>query len=422
MDTKTGMRGRLWAMCALLGAATLAGCGGSGGGGAATSASTDGTRATVILTDSPREDYGHVWATIYKVDLVSASGETVTVFDEADGRQIDLKTLRDASGERYAFLSSASVPQGSYTGVNVTVGATMQLFRGTTATGDPLPVDSSVPRDASGNPVLSLTFRSPKTLGTGATNVVVDFNLARFVVRDSKVLPIIGEGEGTGVGDPARHNADDYRGTVSGVSGTAPALTFTLTRRDGTTVTVATSASTALFGNGAIADSAQVNVRGTLDTTTQTLTATEVEVRGANQSQREPRVIGAVTDLNADAGTFTLTPQTAQCITPTTTALKVVVTDTTTYRGDAGATQAKADFFTALATTPNAAVEGTVDTATNTLTATSVKVVDPAHDRGGPRNADQTHNSGPNGDGPGGGQFRPGSSRATWGNGTLAAQ
>ena len=127
---------------------TLAGCGGGSGSASTASAS----RATVLLTDSFREDFGHVWATVYHVELVpQGGGSPFVLFDDPTGRQIDLKTLRDAAGARYSFLGSATVPEGTYTGVSVTIGTTMQLFRSGVAVGDPITVDSSVPLDSSGH-------------------------------------------------------------------------------------------------------------------------------------------------------------------------------------------------------------------------------------------------------------------------------
>ncbi|MDX1931801.1 MAG: DUF4382 domain-containing protein [Capsulimonadales bacterium] len=383
------------------GALALSGCSGSSSGNAA---SATGGRATILLTDSFREDFAHVWATLYHVELTpEAGGAAVVVFDDPNGVTIDLKTLRDASGERYVFLGSSSVPSGVYSGVNVTVGPTFRLFRNGTAVGDPLAVDDSVPKDASGRPVLSVTFSSPKTLGTGTTNLIIDFDLARFILRGSKVLPALKEGSAAGLTLADRHNKNDYRGTVRDLTGTAPDLTFTLTRRDGTTVTVRTSAATALYGS-TLANNAVVEVRGTLDTTSQTLVATEIEVRDTAIDLRKPRLFGTASDLEATAGTFTLTPATSLCMVPTETTVRVVTTGDTLFRGDTGATLTRTEFFAALASTPNALVEGTYDSATNTLTAIRVKVTDTTQDGGWIRER--------NG-------FRRGGKRGDWGNGAL---
>lgn len=369
-----------------LGALTLAGCGGSGAG----SSSTSRAKATVMLTDSFREDFGHVWATIYKVELVAQDGSAVVVFDDPSGRQIDLKTLRDASGARYSFLSSATVPDGTYTGASVTVGATMQLYKAGVAVGDPIAVDSSIPTNSSGQPVLSVTFRAAKTISASSSatssTVCIDFDLARFVLRNSKVLPALAEGDGAGLTNPDRHEKDDYHGVVSGLTGTAPDLTFTLNRGRGMSVTVTTTASTALYG-ATLAEGSVVEVTGTLDTTAGTLVATRLEVRGAGAPSSEtesdnPRAAGTASNLNATAGTFTLTTRRVHDFTPGSTTVTIATSATTVFRGDAGASLTQADFFAALSSASSVVVTGTYDSATNTLTATMVGIVDPTKDRG----------------------------------------
>ncbi|MGC4042973.1 MAG: DUF4382 domain-containing protein [Armatimonas sp.] len=384
-----------------LGALALIGIGCSSGstpGGSSSRAKTN-----VYVTDGPREDYAHVWATIYKVTLTPQDGTAaVTVFDSAEGVLIDLKTLRDASGERYSFLSSASVPAGTYTGANVTIGATMQLIKTGASTGTDLAVDSSIATDASGHPTVPITFRSPKTLGEGTASVVVDFNLARFVVKASGVLPALAEGQGDGLPNKQRHEEGEYRGTISSLSGTAPDLTFTLTTGSGQVVTVTTSASTALYG-ATLADGATVSIDGTVDATTGVLAATRVGVCGTggpSANARTPRAGGTASNLDATAGTFTLTFERAQCLTPDATTLTVVTNSSTVFRADDGSTTDSATFFTALATTPNVQVEGTFDEATNTLTATEVRVFNPAND-------DKPQ------------EFRGPHGRGGWGNGAL---
>jgi hypothetical protein len=49
--------------------------------------------------------YDHVWATLHKVEFVNASGAAETVIEDASGKVLALKTLRDAAGARFAFLS-----------------------------------------------------------------------------------------------------------------------------------------------------------------------------------------------------------------------------------------------------------------------------------------------------------------------------
>ncbi len=389
---------RTFAFCSVAGVLALVGC-----SGANSVAPSGGSRVAVLITDSFREDFAHVWATIYHVDLVSQSGATIPLFDDTAGHQIDLKTLRDAAGARFSFLGSTTIPAGTYTAIKVTVGSTMQLFQNGVAVGNPLPVDSSIPTDASGKPVLSLNFEHPKAIDASTANLVIDFDLAHFIVKNSKVLPALKEGGEDGLHDPARHNSAPYHGAVSNLTGTAPVLTFTLTRPDGTSVTVTTSASTALFGKLALANGGRVEAWGTYDAATQTLVATQLEVEDPN-AVHAPRVAGAVTNIDATAGTFTLSTQKACGMLPPKTTVNVVTNASTVYHSDSGSTLTQSDFFTALATTPSVMVEGAYDTATNTFTATVANIIDHNHDGG-------WH--------PGDNHFRDGGNGEDWGHGLL---
>ena len=382
----------------LLGAFTLAGCGGSGG---TSSGITGGTgRAAVLLTDSPSEDYAHIWATIYHVELIPQTGSPVVLYDNAAGMQIDLRTLYDSSGQRFSFLGSAAIPAGIYTAINVTIAPTLQLFANGATTGTPTAVASSVAKDSAGNAVITDTFHSPKTLGATTNSLIVDFNLAHFIIRDSKVIPVVEDGGANGLNDPNRHNGSDYRGAVSNLTGTTPVLTFTLTTGGGvtssagtsatsSTVTVVTSASTAIYGAGMLANGANVAVSGTLDPTTQNLVATQIEIcpnsTGGSAGPPDftsPRASGAATALNETAGTFTLTVKNAHGFTPGQTTINVTTTTATQYFADGGVTDTEAAFFTALTATPAVEVVGTYDATSNTLTATTLKVMDHAMDGG----------------------------------------
>lgn len=108
-------------------AAILIGCGGGGssvGGtnGATNGGSNGGTNGgngggsgalSVFLTDSYESEHDHVWVTVRKIDIVGASGRT-TVYRDDVGKQLDLKSLRDASGARFAFVSSGLVASQTY--------------------------------------------------------------------------------------------------------------------------------------------------------------------------------------------------------------------------------------------------------------------------------------------------------------------
>lgn len=395
----------------LLSTTALIGCGGGGGSTSVTTTSGTG-RAALLLSDSPNEDYAHVWATIYHAELVPQAGTNgganVVLYDNPAGIQVDLRTLRDSAGARFSFLSSATVPAGTYIGVTVTVGPTMQLFKTGATTGTTVTVDTTLPKDSTGNPVLTDTFKKPKTVTSTGTTLVLDFNLAHFIIKDSKVLPVVEDGDTSTCGDPSRHNSNEHIGTVSNLSGTSPTLTFTLTEGSGNTVTVVTTASTAVSGTTTLADGTVADVIGTLDTTTKNFVATTLQVLPAGTALPSPsttqRASGTAGTLDATAGTFVLTVTNARGFMPGVTTVNVVTTSTTVFHDDSGATVALADFFAALATTATVYLQGTYDSTTNTFTATSISITNHANDGGW----EHSHHD-----------FRPGADANSWGHGVV---
>ena len=391
-------------------AALFASCGGGGGTSGTSNAVTSGisstaSQAVLYVTDSFREDYAHVWATIYHVDLMQQSGTAVALFDNTSGVQIDLKTLRDSTGARFSFLGGAAIPEGTYIGISVTIGPAMQLFKNGEAVGRALPVDASFPVDAGGHPVLTLAFTVPKTLGSGTNILIVDFDLSRFIVRDSKIFPLLQEGDPSGCSDPNRHNQDDYRGAVSNLTGTAPDLTFTLTIGSGQISQVITNASTVVYGTSSLANGSMVTVTGTVDSTTGNLIADRLVILPAKDAPPPASVFGTASHLDGTAGTFTVTVTRTRGFVPAQTTVQIATGSTTTFISDSGSTLSQADFFTALTTTSGVIVDGSYDSASNTLMAVQVKIMDQVSTT--PKWEESPH------------LFRSGVNRNNWGHGTF---
>jgi hypothetical protein len=366
----------------------LVGC----GGGAVPVGGTGTSRATVLLTDSLREDYDSVWATVLKAELIDAGGTSVTLFDDAEGQVLDLRRLRDLSGARYSFLASAEIPAGSYTGVKVTVKPTMTLFPRGSVTGQSLPLTDALARDSSGNVPLNLTFPTPKTLGAGADeNLIVDFDLANFKVEGGKVIPALREGPPTGLDNPERHERHEIRGVIARLEGTAPTQTFSLRRRDGRAVPVVTTADTAIFFRGsttpaALAVNQVVEVQGRYNTTTDRFVATRVVIKNDTTPDDSFRVEvkGISDDVNVSAKTFVLRTVHVSGAEPRRIRVKVVTGDSTIYRSDRGAVVGAERFFNYLTTNPGTLVEakGSFDRDTDTLTARILKIEDESNDGG----------------------------------------
>jgi hypothetical protein len=356
-------------------AAVLVGCG-SGGGGSSSGGGS--TQVGVFVTDSFREDYSHVWATIFSVDLIDSNNNAVNVFSDSTGVIIDLKTLRDANGQRFAFLSTATIPAGTYTKVQVTLAPSLNLIPVGQTTGTTLQLDASLPRDANGNAIVTFNLPAPRQI-SGSDDVVVDFDLANFRILLGKIVPSLKEGGKTGLNDKNRHEEEIYEGTVSGLSGTAPNFTFTLTRGN-RSVTVTTDVNTVIFNaNSApsptLANGKRVHVTGKFDTTTSTLAATSIKIQSDQQAEH-PELKGTASNINSAAGTFDVTVSKTHGLVPKNAVVHIVTTTDTVFRGGSGVLMTSTDFFAALTAGANVEAEGTFDANTSTLTATRVKLDD----------------------------------------------
>jgi hypothetical protein len=372
----------------------VTGCGGG-------SVGSSGGRLSLFASDSFRDDYTSVWATLMKVEVIAADGSAVVVFDEPEGKTLDLAALRDASGPRFAFLGNATVPEGDYKSVRVTFAPNLTVLPKEQSTTQALAIHPNVTRDASGNAVVTQPLAASRRLGTGSDDLVVDFDLANFKLQGGKLIPALLEGERTSLGVRSRHESEDYEGTVSALTGNAGSQSFTLTYGP-RTFTVKTDANTVVYRPGAstalaLANGLRVEARGTYDPATDTLLATSVKIEdGASSGSQtdEDEAKGAPSAVDANAGTFSLTIGRAEGFVPDRTVITVVTNAGTAFRGERGAVYAKADFFTRLATQPFVEAEGTYDPATGILTAKSVKLEHgrPGHEHeDGPGDDDDLH-------------------------------
>jgi hypothetical protein len=366
---------RILELFALALALGVAGCGGGGGGG---SAVTRSATVPVFVTDDPETANAHVWATIYKIEVQNANGQSETVFDDSAGRSIDLKTLHDASGQRFAFLTSGAVTSGTHTGIRVTMGSSLTLFPLGATTGQAVALDDSIARDSLGHAPLTFPLATPRNLASGSDDVVVDFDLAHFTQQNGKITPSLHEGDRSTLHDASRQEGEDHDGAIANLTGTAPNFTFTL-QVEGTNVTVVTDATTVFFNtdssaNPTLANGKTVEVTGTFDPATNRLAAKSVKIEDRAQHASEVEVDGVASTIAATTGTFSVSTQKVRGFVPAQTTVSVVTNTTTVFRSNGGVTLAATDFFTLLATAQNVEVEGTYDTASNTLTATSARI------------------------------------------------
>jgi hypothetical protein len=378
------LRRRAFALLPILAALVVIGCGGSGGAGTATGGGNGGnggggnTTAPVgiFITDNLNNGYSQVWVNIQKVELLSSSGPRA-VFNNADGVTVDLKTLRDGTGARFQFLSAESVPIGTYTGVRLTLDKDLVLFPTGSATGqERVFAQAAVGAETA---TFDINFSAPQNLGISGDDLIVDFDLSQWTDDGTKVTAVIVEGDDTGFSSENRHESAEVKGTISGLGGTIPNVTFNLDLAAGGTIQVVASSSTNVFRNDAVLavlSSGQfVEVHGTYDPNTRKFQATSIEIENSNQ-QNEAKVEGEPADVNASAGTFSIAPSFVRAFLPTEASVNVVTTDSTIYLANSGLPITKAAFFEVLATAPSTEVEGTYNAETNTFTARKAKLDD----------------------------------------------
>ncbi len=380
-----GMKPMKWRMTVLWfvlvsAAMMLVACGGGG------SDTTGGTRSVrTFVSDTFADDYQNVFGTLYRVELLTAANTPATIYDSTTGSTYDFKQLGDTSGSRFAFLANAVVANETYTQVRVVVGATMQIVPTGGTNANTVNVVGDGPA-AGGKVTITRMLATPVTFGV-TDDFVLDFDLANFTIAGSNVTPAIRRNNGNGLDDTARHEEDDIKGTVSGLTGTVPNQQFTLTRLNDS-VTVFMDANTTVFNsngasNPAVANGQVVEVYGLFNTARNGIVATKVKIEDGNGGDDNDEAEGATSEVNATAGTFRITYGTFFGFDPKGSFVKIETTTNTVYRANSGAIITKAEFFTAIGETGLAEAEGTFNPTTNTLVATKVKVEDEGTGGGG---------------------------------------
>lgn len=362
-----------------LAASLVAGCGGSSGGGGGSAPG----KVAVYVTDSLGSN-DHVWVTIHKI-VVNSDSASQTVYDDAAGKVVDLASLRDSRGSKYNFFALSGLKSGSYKSASVTMAKALTLVPKGSLTGTSREFADQFD-DGAGKSKVTFGFKNPRLLGQSDPTLAIDFDLQNWNLVGGKVVPLIKESDGSGLGQEDRHQHDDYHGKVSALTGTAPDQQFTLNGPNGSSITVTTDSKTVVYRrngdpNPTLAISQNVEVRGAFMSTTGVLKADSIKIEGGTSSSDEVR--GAPGAVNAGAGTFDVTVSGCHGFLPSGKVVHVVTTDATKFRASHGVTLTKDEFYAALATATNVEVEGAYDDATQTITASHAKIEDSDDGSGG---------------------------------------
>lgn len=347
-----------------------------GCGGSSNELGGDG-RASVYFTDD-LSNHDAVWVTVKKVELATPSGGSVTIFEDAGGRQVDLRSLRDNQGNLFLLIGSRPVPVGAYVGIEVTLDKNLVLFNAGSPNGMAMTFADALD-DSNGDTKLEVNFPSPRNIGAGTTPLVFEFDLANWTVNGSVVTPVVKEGPSTGLTNPNRHISYEYRGVISGLTGTAPDQTFTITGPFGS-VLVRTNQATAIFNsdgtaNPTLANGILVQAKGQYNPGLNQLTAREVKIKkGDDGDDAEAR--GIPSAINAGALSFDVKVVSVIGFLPTSETIMVQANAQTFYRNSRGVVIPAEEFFTLLATAVAVEVEGAYNAGSNTMNLKKAKIQD----------------------------------------------
>lgn len=356
-----------------------AGCGGGSGG--------DGARGDVgvFVTDDLNTFYEAVWVTVLKVDLQTQSGGFVNVFDDPNGRVVNLRALNDGN-QRYSFLGKDRVPEGAYAGIRFTLDKDVRI----TASGggsaqarvfDPIYINRLNAEQA----ILTLTFGAPRTVSGTSNDIIVDFLLSSWTENGTLIQnAVLTEGAGANFNDESRHDEDDWDGSIAGLSGTSPNFTFTLNLESNNSITVTTNSATTVYNNNGslnpqLANGKRVEVRGTWSPSTRTVLATSIKIKapGDDDNDDEDEAMGLAVDVDVLGGTFDIELGEVEGFLPTQPVVHVATSSATHFRSHDGMPMSQSQFFNAIAAgNVHVEVEGTWSIATNTITAFKAKIED----------------------------------------------
>ena len=100
-------------------AVAAAGCGGAGSdgmaglnlGGGTPNAAKAASKVNTFLTSANNTRFSHAWVKVVAIDLVNST-TSARIFTNTSGKVVDLATMQDAAGLKFAFLGTAGIPAG----------------------------------------------------------------------------------------------------------------------------------------------------------------------------------------------------------------------------------------------------------------------------------------------------------------------
>lgn len=369
--TKIALNRTSIAVMAILSAfAVLVGCGGGGGGG-----SLGGLN--IFISDDLSTGFDQVWVTVHEVELQGAGGAHTTVFSSSEGVVVDLTNLNDGAA-RFLFLGSDSIGAGDFTGARITLGRDVTLVPtgGTSGVACLFAVQFDFGTDKSR---FSFNFGGTETFASN-DDFVIDFDLSQWEKNGNFITPVALKGDDSTLGDDSRHEEDDYSGTISGLSGTAPNQTFTLTK-DGNRVNVFTDTDTIIFNEDSsssptLANGQRVEVSGMFDRLERRIEADQIKIEDDDLNDEDDFEVEGVTRNFVEGSlTFDVLIREAEGFFPSEAIVHVQISQSTRFTTKSGIPMTLDEMVALLNGGPlEVEVEGHYDAPSNTINATKMKL------------------------------------------------
>ena len=383
-------------------------------------------RAGVFVTGGAPAGYVHAWVTIHKIEVIDTAEKAATIWEDRDGQAIDLGTLKDAVGARYALITSAAVPSGrAHTRIRVTLGKAALLYAPKATVAETFLLSDAIPRDDEGRPTISYSLKKAHDLGSGNDPIVIAFDPKKMAMKSGRVNIAAMDGSANvkqALATTGRQEPALFTGTVGDIAKatsdkTGSETTFTLQQPGGQSVVVEIAAGVPIMDEGttpsAAPDAAKkegtvapsaptapavgvvtgkhARVRGTLSLATKRIVATEILLEkempvakdgdaadGAATVAAAPEasVVGEATDVKPESGSFTLEARQVYGLVPSQSTINVVLAKGALLRSLGGAGSVTQEDLLASLKRPGVQVEaaGAFDPITATLTATRVSL------------------------------------------------
>ena len=380
-------------------------------------------RAGVFITGAAPTGYVHAWVTIHKIEVVDTAEKAATIWEDRDGQAIDLGSLKDTVGARFALITSAAVPSGrAHTRIRVTLGKAALLYAPKATVAETFLLSDSIPRDDEGRPTISYALKKARDLGSGNDPIVIAFDPKKMAMKSGRVNLAAMDGSASAkqtLASTGRQEPALFMGTVGDIAKSASdktgsETTFTLQQAGGQSVVVEIAAGVPITDEGAappaapdaakkegtvaasaptagVATGKRARVRGTLSLATKRIVATEILLQaetpvakdgdaadGATTAATAPEasVVGEATDVKPESGSFTLEARQVYGLVPSQSTITVVLAKGALLRSLGGAGSVSQDDLLASLKRPGVQVEaaGAFDPITATLTATRVSL------------------------------------------------